>query len=589
LSPRIYFSRLLISMICLLAIPLTALAEPARVAVLPFAIHSDKDYDFLRQGIVQMLTSRLTEPGKVTVVDPVATESALAAAGQAKGDDLARQVGQTLGADYAIHGSLTILGDSVSIDAKTLDLTGARPPMAFFKQTQGLGNVIGEINLMAGEINERIFGVEKAAAVATPSPAAAPAPTTAPPSASGAPAQPDIHMHPEKLLQQGRPITTGTSPLPASPLAGSPLSGSSKQQPSSTLNPAFVPAQGMQASQGPGFWKSRNFNELINGIDVGDVDNDGLLETVVAMPERILILRFSQGRQQTVTEIKTDRFVRNISVSVADINGNGTPEIFVTALTIGLDVVSSSVLEFDGGNYKPIVEKSRYYYNVIRHPVLGARLFGQPQNGRTDPFNGAIFEMEWKGVDYEPTNQVLAANKANVLGMTIGDVTTEQSESIVAFTSRDRLQLLLQSGKTEWKGDDPYGGTTLYFSSPPTDPDSKDSASYFPIRLRTVDLDRNGKSEILTAKNFGSTGRMLDRQRYFSKSNILALVWDGLGLTPAWQTRQLTGRVQDLLVADFDNDGNDELLAALIAKEGAIIFTDAQSTLIAFDLALPRK
>lgn len=568
----------------MLALPLTALAQPARVAVLPFAIHSEKDYDFLRQGIVQMLTSRLSEPGKVTVIDPVATENAIASAGQAKGDDLARQVGQTLGADYAIHGSLTILGDSVSIDAKTLDLTGERPPMAFFKQTQGLGNVIGQINLMAGEINEQIFGVEKAATAAAPSSTAAPAPTAAAPAA---PAQPDIHMHPEKLLQQGRPITTGASPLPASPLAGSPLSGSSPEQPSSSLNPAFVPAQGMRASHEPGFWKSRNFSELINGIDVGDVDKDGLFETVVAMPEKILILRFSQGRQQTVAEIPTDRFVRNISVSVADINGNGTPEIFVTALAIGLDVVSSSVLEFDGGNYKPIVEKSRYYYNVIRHPVLGARLFGQPQNGRTDPFDGAIFEMEWKGVDYEPTNQVLAANKANVLGITIGDVTTEQSESIVAFTSRDRLQLLLQSGKTEWKGEDPYGGTTLYFASPPTDPDSKDSASYFPIRMRTVDLDRNGKSEILTAKNFGSTGRMLDRQRYFSKSNILALVWDGLGLTPAWQTRQLNGRVQDLLVADFDNDGIDELLAAVVSKEGAVIFTDAQSALIAFDLNLP--
>ena len=574
------------SLICLLALPLTALAQPARVAVLPFAIHSEKDYDFLRQGIVQMLTSRLSEPGKVTVIDPVATENALTAAGQAKGDDLARQVGQTLGADYAIHGSLTILGDSVSIDAKTLDLTGERPPMAFFKQTQGLGNVIGEINLMAGEINERIFGVEKAIAVATPSPAAAPVPTTAAPAA---PAQPDIHMHPEKLLQQGRPITTGAGAKPASPLVDSPLSGSSPQQTASPLNPAFVPAQGMQASQGAGFWKSRNFSELINGIDVGDVDNDGLLETVVAMPEKILILRFSQGRQQTVTEIPTDRFVRNISVSVADINGNGTPEIFVTALSIGLNAVSSSVLEFDGREFKTIVDKSRYYYNVIHHPVLGARLFGQPQGGQTDPFNGAVFEMEWKGADYEPTNQVLAAHKANVLGMTIGDVMAKQTESIVAYTPRDRLQLLLQSGKTEWKGDDPYGGTTLYFASPPTDPDSKDSASFLPIRLRAVDLDRDGKVEILTARNFGSTGRMLDRQRYFSKSNIVALVWDGIGLTPAWQTRQLTGRVQDLVVADFDNDGSDELLAALIAKEGAIIFTDAQSTLIGFDLALPER
>ena len=38
------------------------------------------------------------------------------------------------------------------------------------------------------------------------------------------------------------------------------------------------------------------------------------------------------------------------------------------------------------------------------------------------------------------------------------------------------------------------------------------------------------------------------------------------------------------MVGDFDNDGADELLVAVVAKEGAIIFTDAVSSLIAFDL-----
>ena len=573
MSTRFHLLKSFMVIICLCMIPLTALAEPVKVAVLPFAIHSDKDYSFLQEGIVQMLTSRLSDPGKVTVIDPIATESAVSAAQGLSGDALARQVGKEIGADLAIHGSLTILGDSVSIDAKTIDISGSRQPMTFFKQTQGLGNVIGQINLMAGDINHQIFGVEKPATIAAmAAPAAAPAQPIVP-----GPAQPDVHMHPEKLLQQGRPTSTGTH-------TASPLASAGVEQQTSSLNPAFVSVRGSQARNSAGFWKSRNFTELINGIDVGDVDNDGLLETVVAMPEKVLVLRFYQGRRQTVAEIKAEGFVRNISVSVGDINGNGTPEIFVTALTVALDGVRSTVLEFDGKEYKPIVQDSHYYYNVIHHPTLGARLFAQFQNGRSDPQNGEIFEMEWKGAGYEQVRKVLPAHKANVLGMTIGDIIGDQGETVAAFSPRDDLRVMLTSGKEEWKGDDPYGGTTLYFSSPPTDPDSDGTASYLPTRLRAVDLDGDSKLEILTGKNRGGTGRKMDKQRYFKKSNIVALIWDGLGLVPSWQTPEIAGRVQDLVVADFDNDGRLELLAAVITKEGAIILTDARSALISFDL-----
>ncbi len=576
MSTRFHLLKSFMVIICLCTIPLTALAEPVKVAVLPFAVHADKDYSFLQEGIVQMLTSRLSEPGKVTVIDPIATESAVSAAQGLSGDALARQVGQQTNADLAIHGSLTILGDSVSIDAKTIDISGGRQPMTFFKQTQGLGNVIGQINLMAGDINNQIFGVSKPAVVATaPATTATPTPSTLP-----APTIPDVHMHPEKLLQQGRPLPTESRS--ASPLASA--GGEQHTSQTGSLNPAFVSAREPQARNSAGFWKSRNFTELINGIDVGDVDNDGLLETVVAMPEKVMVLRFYEGRQQTMAEIKTGSFVRNISVSIGDINGNGTPEIFVTALRVALDGVESSVLEFDGKEYKPIVQGSHYYYNVIHHPTLGARLFAQLQNGRSDPHNGAIFEMEWKGADYEQVRKVLPANKANVLGMTIGDITGDQGETIVAFSPRDNLRVMNTNGKEEWQGDDPYGGTTLYFSSPPTDPDSDGTASYLPTRLRAVDLDSDGKIEILTGKNRGGTGRKMDKQRYFKKSNIVALIWDGLGLVPSWQTPEIAGRVQDLIVSDFDNDGKKELLAAVITKEGSVIFTDARSALIAFDL-----
>ena len=97
------------------------------MAILPFQIYADKDYSFLQKGIVDMLASRLASPDKVTIIDPLVTAEAMEGTQGLSGDSLALLVGAKVKADYVIHGSITALGESVSIDAKMLDVTGASP------------------------------------------------------------------------------------------------------------------------------------------------------------------------------------------------------------------------------------------------------------------------------------------------------------------------------------------------------------------------------------------------------------------------------------------------------------------------------
>ncbi len=562
---------------CLMFLPAIAAAAPAKVAVLPFTINSDKDYTFLQKGIVEMLSSRLASPGKVEVLDPIATTSAMAEAKGLSGDKLAQAVAGKLGADVAIHGSLTVLGESVSIDAKTLDITGGRQPLTFFKQTNGMGEVIPQINLMAGEINSKLFGVTPQAAAPAPAAAAAGAAVAVGAGAAASSAPADIHMHPEKLLQNGQ--VASAEGLPPSPLVGA---AAPVQQTSSTLNPAFVAAPGVQAGGDPGFWKSRSYDHLINGIEVGDVDKDGQQETVVATPDRIFIYRFVQGKQQSVAEIKGG-LVRFIGVNIGDINRNGTPEIFVTAFASNLNALESSVYEFDGRQFAPIVQKSRYYYTVVRNSALGDILLGQKQVSDESIYADPIYEMAWKGGEYVPERQVLK-RKGNLLGFAYGDIMQNGSESIVVLDESEQLQLLTPDGKRQWMSEDKYGGTMLYYQPPSKAIGNLNTISYLPIRIRTADLDGNNKLEVLVIQNHDRTRRLMTQQRIFSSGQIEALAWDGLGLAPAWKTRTLSGRIQDFAIGDFDNDGTNELLIAVVTKEGAVIFTDAQSSLVAFDL-----
>jgi TolB-like protein len=574
----------------IILLPLQAMAaDPARVAILPFTVHADKDYTFLQKGIVEMLTSRLSAPGKVEVIDPLSTEAAIAGIKGQSGDALALAVGQQLKAGYALAGSITVLGESISIDAKMLDVAGAKPPMAFFKQAQGMGGVIPQINQMATDIDQQVFHARSPAAAApmAASPGVNPASATAGAAAGAAAgvaagtaagAAADVHMHPEKLLQSGQAAQPETL-SPVNPLAA----GATTQ--ASQLNPAFVPAKGVtSASVEASFWKSQTYNELIVGVDVGDVDRDGQLETVVATPEKIYVYRFAQDRQQTVAEIKTNKFTRNISVDIGDINGNGTPEIFVTGFTSGLNALSSSVLEYDGKSFQTLVEKSSYFYRIMRRPQREAMLLGQKQVSAFTIFDDPIFEMKFVGGEYVPERKILPKGKANLLGLALGDLLNEGDEVMAILDVQDQLRVISPSGKTLWTSDEPFGGTPLYYCPPSKGEGNDAQKEYLPIRVRLVDLDGNGKVEVLAAVNHGKMSRTFAQQRFFKNSHIEGLGWNGIGLTPLWQTQQLSGRTQDFVTADFDNDGVEELLIALINKEGAIAFTDAKGVLIAFDL-----
>jgi len=551
----------------LLGVQSTALAAATRVAIIPFQINADQDYTFLQKGIVDMLSSRLSAP-TVEVIDPLTTAKVIEEVKGFKGDSKVLMAAAKLKADFAVAGSITVLGGSVSIDAKVLDVTGTRPAFSFYKQTQGMDEVIPQINRLATEINTTVLGRPTPAVAMAEPPKAAPMPAAEPS------APQDIHMHPEKLLQNGR-LAQESGGLPT---VGSPQPGAS-----SPLNPAFIAAAGQSAGSAA-FWKSRNYAFLFNGLDVGDVNHDGRLETVVVTPQSVMIFQNTKNQLQMLKQIDTGRYVRNMGVDIGDINANGTPEIFVTAFNSQLNALSSSVLEFDGQNYKTI-DESRWYYRVIHHPAEGYKLFGQRQNtGQSSPFSSPIFELSWNGTEYVSKNQVLPGRKANLLGTAFGDIMNDGTETVVAFDPDDHLRILNAGGSVEWTDSEYYGGSPLYFAKPGTSPGDAFVPAYLPIRIRIADLSKTGKYRAIVAQNVDTADRKLAGQRFFKESKIAALQWNGLGLVPVWQTGKIPGRIQDLAIADFDNDGVDELIAAVVSAEGAIVGTKPKSTIIAYEL-----
>jgi hypothetical protein len=102
------------------------------------------------------------------------------------------------------------------------------------------------------------------------------------------------------------------------------------------------------------------------------------------------------------------------------------------------------------------------------------------------------------------------------------------------------------------------------------------------MRILIMDITGDGKNEVITVKN--ETLSELISYRLLTKGEIEVRSWDGIGLAVHWRTRKLTGYFSDFAIGDFDNDGNDELVAALVIKTGSVVLTDAKSKVIAYEL-----
>ena len=550
-------------LICMLAFTLLSLnfsfaADVKRIAVLPFKINAEKDLTFLRDGIFDMLSTRLAKEGQVEVLSRGEVDAAMqsAAASGAVNEAAARSIGTRLNADFVLFGSLTVLGENVSIDSKMVDISSSQPTMTFFDQSQDLGAVITKINLMAADINDKMFGRSTQTAVETP-------PAAQPPPAKKA----DIYAHPENVLKEDGFISQQKSD------AGDSGSG------------IFIPEEAPASQQK--FWKSANFKHLINGVAIGDVDGDGKNETVTIAPHAVIIYRSESGRFQQIIEIGESSNQVLTGVDIADINGNRFAEIFVTSLNAKKTMLNSYVLEFDGTNFTKIIDGSSWIYRVANTPTRGKILLGQrPRLGKS---SGTISEMSWQNGEYVPTGDIKTPRDTNLLGLTVGDVLNSDQETAIAYRDNDHIRIIDPSGNALWDSPDRYGGSMMHYGAPLEDRGQVENKQYFPMRLVVWKNPAKKESEVIAVTNYDLAGGKL-AYRKFTKTHIEAFTWNGIDLATSWKSRQMSGYIPDFAVGDFDNDGQDELVAALVIKEGGVVFlTESKSTIIALQLGTPQS
>ena len=159
--------------------PAAAADQPVRIGLLPLVVHSSGRSDYLRNGLGDMLFTRIDARSGVSAIRIAADGSASA--------DLADALsaGRAAGADYVVFGSFTRFGDGASLDLFCAPVAhnGDKPksPRELFIQSGSLAEIIpaldGLVEKMLGFVANNGSPVN---AVSASAPSPAPEAPTAP-------------------------------------------------------------------------------------------------------------------------------------------------------------------------------------------------------------------------------------------------------------------------------------------------------------------------------------------------------------------------------------------------------------------------
>jgi hypothetical protein len=268
--------------------------------------------------------------------------------------------------------------------------------------------------------------------------------------------------------------------------------------------------------------------------------------------------------------------IQYINIDAADINGDGKAEIFVTAML--RDRVFSYVVQFQDGAFRRVADIPGFL-RVITYPGHGIMLIGQDYDPVTF-FAGAPKQYTWSGGKYVPGPELPLPRGLALYGFTFADF-GEQAPFLVALDDEDRL-IVYAKDTPLWKSEEQYVVLNTFVYKPVTGISaalSKPAAELDRsrrVRLRgrilALDINGDGRDEILLPKNIGST--------FFSDysgAELYGLRWTGARLDQAWGIKDLPGPVLDFQVIRRDQAAAQ--IVTLVKIKGGLFTKDREQVM----------
>ena len=310
-----------------------------------------------------------------------------------------------------------------------------------------------------------------------------------------------------------------------------------------------------------------------------DLEGTGTLQYVLSDGARIRI--FKQGtagwKEEWVEKIAySSSEMQHINLDVADINGNGAPEIFVTGMLKG--AVVSSVIEFKDGVYQRIADIPGFL-RVLTSSRKGPMLIGDKYDPVTF-FAGQPKQYAWLDGKYGPGADYPIPKNVDFYGF--AHIETDDAGSLlVALNDKEQL-LVYKNGAAIWKSEETYPAVEKIVMKPLTGIDATLSSPSIGFdgteidktrkvkisgRVITRDLNGDGRDEVMVPKHSG--GIFMND---FDKADFICMDWTGARLEIIRTIADIPGVVLSYQIVP--QQGAAAHVLALVMKHGGLFKAD---------------
>jgi TolB-like protein len=518
-----------------------AAAKETNIALFEFDVNSREELGYLKSGISALLPSRISVPKKINVIDDYRIKKELAKNPKKTLPNMT-SIAEKLGADFMVFGSITKLGENISIDASLVDILNDKKSTPVFIQSIGIDNMIPEINNFAKKIKGLITG-EQGVSI------------------------PDAYLRNKDLSSKKQELPTEKTAaeplLTEEPVYEAPVRRQTRSEIAAAPKPVFEKTSPLLKDE-PSITHIIKHTPL-SYLATGDINGDGKQELLVAGDSKILVFQINNNTLIPAGEIKTKVTTSIVRIDTANLNNNETDEIYISSYDGRAP--NSLVIEYQEGKYETLFESKIWFFRVMENNVL----LGQKADN-FKIFLGAIHVLEWKKDEIISREEILLPNGVSLYGYTEGDIDKDIDDEYIAFhksilNSGYQLVILSYTGRIEWQDTEKLGGTPNTLTELPF---GDDTERLLPIPLRVLceDYNSNDSLDLITARNSKSKKGLLSKMAHYNQGEVMCLHWNGSDLEKNWTTGIIKGYVTDYIMADFDNDDKKELIMLSVSDEG---------------------
>jgi len=467
----------------------------AKVVFLPFSVRVQGGYEYLREGLAEILATRVAGRAGVQVVQGTKEVRTVARLLREGREEKALALLKKGGVDYLVLGNLDREGDKLVVEVSVLGRKKGNRPRQYHRSFPAMDQALPVMDELAWDIASGVFGKKR----------------------------------PEEIQSPDQPVAGGMAAF-------------------QTEHPDRAYRRGMYAGIVPGFASGdlqllaiRRSQKIPNGVNdmaVGDLDGDGRIELVLAGGHFLSVYRFLDDHFVRLGRLPMADYLRIHAVSLADLDGNGQMEIYVSASKE--EEPSSSVVLWQGDTGRVIRERIPYYLHVAApegRPVLLGQRGNHLHPGQLIDSGVVLLALAEDG-SISRTGALTLPRGLTIFDVTWADLDGDGSRELIGINRANQLQVYDKAGRLIFTDPGQYGGSSNYLGTIATMQRSS-YRLYIPPMPSLADVDGDGRPDLVVVKNRMQVVKYFKRYRYFEGSSIAALTWREGKLVPLWETRKL--------------------------------------------------